>query len=290
MIVDIHTHTFPDRIAAVAVGKLQEQGGIPAYTDGTLEGLRRSMERSGIDRSVVLPVATNPGQVVRINDASARINERTEQTGVLSLGCIHPDFEDYKGELRRVHALGLRGIKIHPAYQGVDFDDVRYVRILDEANALGLAVVVHGGLDGAFPDRIWCTPEQVLRVLAQVDGQKLVLAHMGGWGIWDRVEELLVGAPVCMDTSYSIGRLNTLPGRETDWQLMEREQFVRIVRRHGANRILFGTDSPWAGQKETVDEFMDMPLTGEERRAILSGNACRLLGVDWDTAGGEERG
>ena len=42
----------------------------------------------------------------------------------MSFGAMHPDFEDHAAELKRIKALGLKGIKIHPVYQGVDLDDI----------------------------------------------------------------------------------------------------------------------------------------------------------------------
>ena len=277
MIIDMHTHTFPEKIAASTLDKLKHLGGTEPFTDGTAAGLGRSMAAAGVERSVVLPVATSAHQVPHINDSSARICEKTEETGILSLGCMHPDFADYKGELRRVKALGLRGIKLHPPYQQVEFDDVRYLRILEEAFSLDLTVVTHAGIDIGIPG-LWCTPDHVLRVLAQVGPGKLVLAHMGGWKLWDEVEEKLSGAPVYFDTAFTLGAVRPLPGRE-QVELMGAERFVRLARRHGTHRILFGTDSPWGGQREGVAEVEKLPLKREEKDAILGDNARRLLGL-----------
>ena len=57
------------------------------------------------------------------------------------------------------------------------------------------------------------------------------------------------------------------------------EQFVRIVRTHGADKILFATDSPWAGQKEFIELLSGMPLTEEEKDQIFYKNACSLLAI-----------
>ena len=132
MIIDIHTHTFPDRIAAPTLEKLQSLSHTLPFTDGTVDGLRASMEAAGVDRSLVLPVATSARQVVHVNDASARINDQAGETGIYSFGCMHPDFDDWRGELGRIAALGMKGVKLHPVYQEVDLDDIRYLRILDE--------------------------------------------------------------------------------------------------------------------------------------------------------------
>ena len=50
MIIDFHTHTFPDKIAAAAIDKLQHASHSKAFTSGTVSGLQASMQRAGIDR------------------------------------------------------------------------------------------------------------------------------------------------------------------------------------------------------------------------------------------------
>ena len=282
MIVDIHTHTFPDKIAGRTIEKLQGVSHSAAFSDGTAAGLRASMARAGVDRSVVLPVATHPGQVERVNDASARINETTEETGILSLGCIHPDFANWREELERVAALGLRGVKLHPVYQGVDLDDVRYLRILERCGELGLVVITHAGWDIGFPGQVNCSPQMVLRVVKQVGPVKLVLAHMGGWRCWDEVEELLWDTGVCLDTAFSLGSITPLnDGYYTpeDLPLLDEEGFMALVRKFGPRRVLFGTDSPWDDQAQAIARIRALPLTPEEREAILGGNAVKLLGL-----------
>lgn len=280
MIVDIHTHTFPDKIAGPTLEKLQSLSHTRPFSDGTVSGLRASMGLAGVDWSVVLPVATNDRQVVHVNDASVRLNQ--EGAGLLSFGCMHPDFPDWKNELSRIAGLGIKGIKLHPVYQGVDFDDLRFLRILDRCGELGLIVLTHAGLDIGFPSKVHCSPEMILRAVKQVGPVKLILAHMGGWRNWDQAEELLPGIGLYLDTSFVLGSMAPLgdgyygPG---DLELMGAEQFLRIVRTFGADHLLFGTDSPWDGQTEALARFRALPLADEEKNAILGGNAQRLLGL-----------
>lgn len=282
MIVDFHTHTFPEKIAASTLLKLQNMSHTRPFTDGTEAGLAASMAQAGIDYSLVLPVATAPRQVCHINDASARLNEEGRARGILSLGCMHPDFDGWKEELSRVASLGLRGIKLHPVYQDVDFDDIRYLRILDRCGELGLMVLTHAGLDVGFPGKVNCSPEMVLRAVEQVGPVTLVLAHMGGWRNWDEVERLLPQTSVMLDTSFSLGSMTPLGDGyygPADLRLLDSDTFLRMVRTFGAQRILFGTDSPWGGQRESLEQLRALPLTPQEQEAILGGNARRLLGL-----------
>ena len=282
MVIDFHTHTYPDKMAAATLAKLSGVSHLRPFTDGTAAGLAASMAQAGVDRSIVLPVATSPRQVPHINDAAAQLNRDWADAGLFSLGCIHPDYGDWRGELARVAGLGLKGIKLHPVYQGVSLDDPRYLRILDRAGELGLVVLTHAGIDIGIPAPTYCDPEMVLRALEQVGPVTLILAHMGGWRQWDQVEALLPQSSVLLDTAFSYGDLTPLEGHpfsEDQLHMMEQEQFVRFVRKFGARRLLFGTDSPWGDQSADVASIRALPLSPEERDAILGGNAQRLLGL-----------
>lgn len=279
MIIDIHTHTFPDKIAAGALQKMQGDSHSRTFSNGTVSGLKASMKTGGIDRSVVLPVATNPLKVSRINDLSI---ELTDKEGLIYFGCIHPDTEDWHAELGRIAAAGLKGIKIHPIYQGVDIDDIRFLRILDRAAELGLIVLMHAGDDIGFPGVVRCSPEMTLRALRQVGEFKLIMAHMGGWRNWERAEALLADTKVYIDTAFSIGEIPCLEDSyytKEELALLSDETFCRMVRSFGAERVLFGSDSPWTDQKRSKEQILSMPLTPEEKAMILGGNAQKLLGL-----------
>ena len=280
MIIDFHTHTFPDKIAVQTIEKLSHISHTPPFSDGTAAGLSASARGAGIDLSIVLPVATSARQVVHINEFAARTNETTEETRLLSFGCIHPDYPDWKEELDRMVALGLKGFKIHPVYQEVDFDDPRYLRILSRAGELGLIVVTHSGYDIGYPGVDRCSPEMTLRALKQIGPVKLVLAHMGGWRQWEQAEELLADQPVWIDTAFSAGMITPLDDgyyAPEDLPMLDETGFIQMVQAFGAERVLFGTDSPWSGQKESLDFLRALPLSDSDKEAMLGGNAEKLL-------------
>ncbi len=265
MIIDFHTHIFPDKIAKKTIEFLEAEGNVKAYTDGTLEGLIRSMKENRIDISVVLPVMTKPEQFETVNRYAAEI---TGRAGIISFGGIHPDADGYREKLDRIKELGLPGIKLHPDYQKTFIDDPKMVRIIDYAAEIGLIVLIHAGIDIGLPDPVHCPPSRSAQMLAGIDRPKakIVLAHTGGYNQWDEVEEYLVGRNVLFDMSFSLGRI-------TD------DQFVRIVKNHGADRILFGSDSPWDGQGKTCEQLLKLDLTEEETGRILFRNALDLLGL-----------
>ena len=207
MIIDMHTHIFPEKISADVIEKLSRISRTPAFTDGTLTGLKKSMDAAQISYSVILPVATTTKQVEKINSSAAALNEKFSGDGIISFGCIHPDYTNYREELGRVKNFGLKGIKIHPVYQDINLDDKKYLRIIYRAAELDLIVVTHAGLDIGFPDVVRCSPEMARRVVEEVSEFKFILAHMGGWKNWSDVLKVLGGTKIFIDTSFSTGKI-----------------------------------------------------------------------------------
>ena len=280
MIIDFHTHTFPEKIAAGALDKMTKMCHTVAHTKGTADALRESMSKAGIDLSIVLPVATNPLKVSNINDVSIKNNEQGGE--LFYFACTHPDAPDWKEELVRAKKNGLKGVKIHPVYQGVDIDDIRYLRILDKCAELGLIVVMHAGDDIGFPGKINCSPKMIRHALDQVGDVTLVTAHMGGWRNWDSVSEYLADTSVYLDTAISIGRLCPLEKdyyTEEQLQLLTTDKFAEFVKVFSSERILFGTDSPWTDQLTSKNLIDASPISETDKKNIFENNARKLLNI-----------
>ena len=267
-LIDFHTHIFPDKIAPAAVASLAEAGGTrPEGGTGTLDDLEGVALREGISLCVNLPVATRPDQAASINRFAREVNRREGR--VISFGAIHPDAAEPERELAELAEAGFRGIKLHPDYQGHYADDPAVIRVVKEAKRLGLHTVFHGGVDIAFPNDVHAAPERISRLLSALgEGEgKVIVAHIGGYRLWDDVERVLVGRDVLFDLSYGIDHLPP-------------EQLLRIVTRHGADKILFGSDYPWRDPADIDRVLSKLPLSDEQFSLIRSGNAERLLGLD----------
>lgn len=282
MIIDFHTHTFPDKLAERAVSSLAESARISNYLDGTTEDLRHSMKDAGIDCSVLLPVVTKPEQQSSINEIAIELNRHFRDTGLISFGGIHPDNEDYRQILQNLARNGIKGIKLHPVFQKTFLDDIRYLRIISCACEQNLIILIHAGYDISHPDQEYSTVPHIESMLDTLDPPKLVLAHMGGWNCWEETEKHLVGRDVWLDTAFSLLPLRHVSVNtqktETDHSYrLSRESFLRMVKKHGAGRILFGSDSPWGGQAETVTALKDTGLSDTELKAVLGDNAAKLL-------------
>ena len=283
-VIDIHTHTFPEKIAARAISSLQAKSHTLAFTDGTIESLSRSMSEAGITYSVIQPVATKPEQVIHVNDSSIAVNERFSETGIMSFGAMHPEFEGYGAELERLSRSGIKGIKLHPVYQGVSVDDERYIRILRKAGELGMIVLLHAGYDIGFPGNGYALPEKIAAALKEAGEVRVILAHMGGWKSWREAEEVFAGGDVYIDTAFSFGEFVPLNDgyyeTSEECMMLNAEEFVKMVHAFGAERVLFGTDSPWAPQSEALRTIESLPLTEAEKRRIFYDNSAHMLSLE----------
>lgn len=269
MLIDFHTHIFPNAIAKKTVEKLsmsilhfQKVQAIHARTDGTLEGLRALMTAEGVDISVTMPIATKVRHTATINKFAAEAESRD----IISFAGIHPMDENYEKTLEEIAEAGFKGIKLHPEYQEIDIDSPECIRVLKKAEELGLYTTIHAGADFGMPEPYHCCPRQLKNVLECVSGKYIIAAHMGGFVMWDEVEKYLVGTPILMDTAVVCS-------------FMPLEQFKRIVKNHGADKILFGSDCPWESPRATLDFILSAGLCEEEVELIKHKNAEKILGI-----------
>ena len=269
MVIDLHTHIFPDKIAEKTISALSKSACVTPYANGTKAGLLESMDKAGVDISINLPAMTNSSQLDSINTFAKCLNEENHtRPRIISFAGFHPDIENYKEELCKIKENGFLGIKLHPDYQGTFFDDERYINILKSAKELDLITVTHAGLDGAFVGReIKCTPRRVLRALDKIGGySKLVLAHLGGNELFDEVYKELAGYDIYFDTSYVL--INT-----------PKQDFLKMVEKHSADKILFATDSPWQCRGQMINKLKSYELPKEAEDKIFYKNAKNLLNI-----------
>ncbi|MBE6871791.1 MAG: hypothetical protein E7491_07535 [Ruminococcaceae bacterium] len=264
MVIDFHAHIFPDTLAPRAVKSLTDNtGGLYSpCTDGTAAGLTAYMDECGVDISVVQPVATKPTQITRTNEwAVNTANER-----LIFFGAFHPDTDDYKRDIDHICALGFKGIKLHAEYQDFQLDEPKMLKIYDYAFSRGLIILQHAGFDPAYKPPFRTSPKQFANVAKQMQGGIMIAAHFGGHDQWDDVEKYIVGTNIYIDTSMG-------------FSYYKHEQFLRIVKSHGSDKVLFATDSPWSRAEEEIAALESMELTRQEKDNIFYKNAKRILNV-----------
>ena len=267
MIIDFHTHVFPDKIAERTIKILEENSGGKAFTDGTAEGLVLAMNRANADVSVCLPVLTKPSQFESVARFAVEINEKYScgKRRLISFGGIHPLCDDIKGKMKFLKENGIKGVKIHPDYQDTFIDDDGYIEILKVAKDLDMIVITHAGVDDGYIGKpVKCPPERALKVIEKVNHPKFVLAHYGGHKQWDEVFDVLAGKNVYFDTAFTLHEISEVV-------------FKKILDKHGDDKVLFATDCPWRDIADDVSILKSYKLEKDTEDKIFYKNALKLL-------------
>ncbi|MBR4554161.1 MAG: amidohydrolase family protein [Ruminococcus sp.] len=261
MLIDFHFHAFPDELAPRAIGSLEDNCHETALTDGTVSQALARFDEWGVDSAVLLPIATKPAQQQKINNWAAGLDGGR----IISFGTVHPDSDVLFEEMHRAVSIGLHGFKLHPDYQGFFIDEKRLDPMFDEFERIGLPVTVHAGYDPYSPERIHCLPEAAASMIKRHKHLKLILAHLGGNEHWQESLDHICGTDgeIYLDTAYSLHIPDSL--------------LLKMIRKHGADRVLFASDCPWASSAATKQKICSLPLTDDEKDLIFFGNACRLL-------------
>lgn len=260
MIIDFHTHVFPDHIAFQALEKLQAAAKTAANTKGTVTSLLQSMDRAEIAASVICSIATRPGQF----DNILQWSEDITSSRIIPLPSIHPDEKEIDQKLVRIKEKGFVGIKMHPYYQDFFVNESRLNPVYESLVDQNLLLVMHTGYDIAFEydDRV--TPSPIASLIDRYPQLKLVTTHFGAWSAWDEVEKHLIGKPVFIETSLAL-------------QSITAEQAKRMFLAHPPEYLLFGSDSPWEDQKESIERIRALGLGKKLENRLFYENAQRLL-------------
>jgi predicted TIM-barrel fold metal-dependent hydrolase len=259
--IDFHTHVFPDRVAERATAALTEAYEAAPQGEATVAGVLAAMDEAGVDKAVVCPVATRPEQVVSIN----RWVTSLDRARFIPFGALHPDFAEPEEELAFLRGEGVRGLKLQPHFQGYELESAPLLRMFERLE--DFVVLMHGGQEIKPLPSVPTTPERLRALHDRFPRQRLVIAHLGGYQMWEDMEAHLLGTDLYFDLSYTFDRLDDAT-------------IARLVAAHGPERILFGSDYPWMLPAAARAGVERMGWSEEVKRGILAGNAERILGID----------
>lgn len=268
MLIDFHTHIFPDKIAGRTLDVLKagalkyEHKEAKSYYDGTKTGLLSFMAENSVDISVALPIATKPTQIDSINTFARSASDKK----IISFASLHPENENTDKILENIKNAGFVGIKLHPEFQNSFVDSHEIIKILKKAEELELYTIFHAGADIGLPPPVHSKPVHFKNAMEYVSGKFIIAAHLGGWRMWDDVEKYLVGTPINFDTAFIKDHI--LPRQAKD-----------IIKAHGSQKILFGSDAPWENPKDTLEFLLSLDLDSHELENIKFKNAQKILNL-----------
>jgi hypothetical protein len=266
-IIDVHTHFFPDEIAKKTIDYLSQKGMVKAYGEGALESLKEHMAKDGVSLSINAPIATKPEQVISINRKMIEYNKAGGN--VICFGTMHPFFYktgNVEEELEFIARNGIKGIKMHTEYQEFYPDDGTVRKVYAACEKNGLVILFHAGADAAYDfSSTHGTPKRFAAMIKANPKLKAILAHMGGFRMWDQVYRELVGKNVYFDTAYS--------------SEMDDGVFKGMIKEHGPDKVLFGTDFPWERAAAIIEKINKCVEDPSGREKIFHKNAEKLLGI-----------
>ncbi len=258
--IDFHTHAFPEAIAATAIKSLGQKSNTKAYLDGTVDGLLSSMDKGGIEKSVVCSIATRVEQFQPILDWSLSIASKR----IIPFPSIHPKDPDWQNHLQEIKQHGFIGLKMHPYCQNFYLDDPNLFDFYQLVRELDLLLIMHTGYDIAYKRIKRAEPARVLNLLRQVKGLRMITTHLGGWDDWESVRKLLTGLPVYMEISLALDFLDQIRIRD-------------LIINHPPGYILFGSNSPWTDQATTLKMLARLELPDQLFKQISRDNGLKLL-------------
>ena len=263
-LVDFHAHAFPDAIAGRTLKKLSEIANSAPYSEGTLSDTREKQEDFGVTLTVIQQIATKPSQQITVNNWAAA----NQKDGLVFFGSVHPDALDALDELSRIKEIGLKGIKFHPDYQEFFVEEERVFPLYAEIERLGLPLLFHAGRDPLSPDLVHATPKGISKVAKSFPNLTIIAAHLGGMERSDEVEKYLVGLP---NVYFDLSMAHTF---------CDLSQAERIVKTHGTDHILFGTDLPWGTAEQTLGLMEKLHLSEADFQKIRYQNAYKILKIE----------
>ena len=238
-VIYFHAHVFNPKIAHLAVANLEQHYKMPWSCSGTLEDMKQNMQESGFFKAVLFSTPTKPQQTVMNNDFLLSIKDNC----FIIFASIHPDYEDIKSEIQRVKDAGVKGFKFHPDFQRFNIDDDKALRMY-ECIGENYPIVLHVG----DPELDFSAPERLARVIKIFPELTFVAAHMGGYSKWNSDAKYLLGKNIYIDTSSTMQSISPV-------------KMVELIHKHGADKVLFGTDYQAVSLKEEFEKFMKLNLS-----------------------------
>ena len=260
MVIDIHAHVYPEKIAQRAAESIGAFYDVPMRFPGSVAMLLSRMQAGGIGRALIHSVAMSPARAATVNSfiASEAAAHPEQLTGFATL---HPDMTENEAqdELTRALSLGLKGVKLHNDMQQIALDDPRMEKIYALCQD-ACPLLLHMGDSRYHYDN----PGQVPPILKRFPRLRLICAHMGGYTEWDEARRCLQHENVLVDCSSSYFALG-------------KEGLRSSIRFFGADRVLFGSDFPMWDPAEELSAVRGLGLTEQELEKILYRNAAQLL-------------
>jgi predicted TIM-barrel fold metal-dependent hydrolase len=251
------------------------------WADATIDHLLQMLDACGIEEAVCFaPFATQlDGRGIDHNEwLAAELKTRPRLHGFGTIDVREPDTA---GQVRQIHELGMRGIKLHPAFQEFDVLGPIAFEIYEAAQELNLFLSFHTGIhhyrmkhnDVAGYDEIaWHFPTL-----------RFSMEHVGGYSFFPEALAVIgnnshrAGGGTVYAGLTSVFTL----GHNRPWYLPP-ERLREVVAQAGSHHCLFGLDFPYNRETDTktgLKILRDLDLPDADLANILGGTLRTILGL-----------
>ncbi|HIJ65316.1 MAG TPA: amidohydrolase [Candidatus Hydrogenedentes bacterium] len=262
MIIDAHTHIHPEKDAYG-----------PEF-DATPERLLNDLAESEVDKAVVLPLAADSPYAKRTENCFVAEWCAKAPDKLIGFASVHP-LEHGDAARRLEHAVtgyGLKGLKLHPRFQGIAADDPRIVPVVEKAAELGVPVAIDCLLWKPTPLRDQL-PLNIDALCKRVPAATIIMCHAGGFRFLDALAVAVANDNVYLDVSVSLTYFHGTPFED---------QFMFALKQVGAKRLIYGSDHPQHPLHECYIAskaiFETHGFSKEELGCIFSGTFLSLVG------------
>ncbi len=204
-----------------------------------------------------------------ISALNERLLRRCEPHGNLFVpfGSVHPKLPGWERDLQRcAEDFHMPGIRLHPAYHNYSLDDPVVAALLQQAAEMNLLVQVACWME----DERTQNPRMMVPAVDPLPLVDLMAATAD-------VHVMLLSA-VSGPRTAILTHLAQTPRLSVDTAVLEQiDPLGAVLRIVPAERIVFGSYSPYFYLEANLLKFAESPLTPDQARAIRCDNARSLL-------------
>jgi len=280
MIIDCHTHIFPDEVRKNREAFCRKDEGFSSIYKNSkakmagVEDLIISMDESGVERSVICGFPWGQPDLCSLhNEYLLKSASRYPNRLITFVSLLFWNLVWSEKEFNQCRKDGAKGVGEIAFYcremTSQDIDSMKPILTRMEKDGVPLLLHVNEAVGHSYPGKGMTPLERFYELILIFPKLPIMLAHWGG-GL--PFYELMPEVAKAMANVYYDTAASPL--------LYSKKIYAMVSEMVGSRKILFGTDFPLITAKRYFQELEGSGLSKEDQRKILGLNVSRLLRLD----------